>query len=362
MKCFRSATLTALVCFTFISASYAQGACKVEKIEGATVFFDKSSLPAAAPGAHYLIVRGGKNLAEIELDKGSGQGRIVRLFAPDAILPGDLVVVDGAAATIPVGGPPVPENSGTAVVPQPRVSTAGVGRAFPADLTLEVAESNYRQLFEARTNKHKFRQVLQQARMDNDENKILGMNKQDAFMWAETLSIGLGPAGFWGDPGFLLSNAYYAWMSNRDRNKLFEGVEVQLEAEVTVWDPALLESYAQYAAIVNGLTDSKQYPEFVRNLQAQRGVTSGKVFEVKLRNIGKIKAQLSPFNWHVFMLGPNGTKVPASRYDPALDRQIDPDREVSGNVYFPNAPTDRLVLSLEDMYGDRTDMEFHFEQ
>ncbi len=357
----RNSLLSAVVGFGLSAQVFAQSTCKIDKIEGATVFFDKSSLPTTTtPGAHFLVMRGTKSLAEIEVDRATGQGRIVRLFAPDAILPGDLVVVDDSTANAPVS-PTVPKasqeaNSSTVSTPPtlPRLAL----KSLPADLTLDVAEDNYRRLFEARTQRHKFRQVLQQARMDNDENKILGMNQQDAYMVAESLSIGLGPSGFWGDPTFLLSSAYYAWMSNRDRNKLFAGVEVQLEAEVTAWDPALLESYGQYAAMVNGLTDTQKYSEFVRNLQAQRGVANGKVFEVKLKNIGQIKAQLSPFNWHAFMQGPNGTKVPASRYDAALDRQIDPGREVSGNVYFPNAPGDHLVLSLEDMYGDRHDMEF----
>lgn len=346
--------VSASVCLPLL----AQTPCKVDKLEGATVFFDKSGLPGLTPGSHLTVLRAGRALAELEVGKTPGQARVVRLHAAEPILPGDQIV--SAGEVLPsgpaVGGPPQEKPSAN-VGKTPTVNTSSTVPAL-ADLTLEGAESQYRDSFESHTHRAKFRQVLQSATFQPDEPKFLGMNQSDVVMWADVLSVNLGPGGFWGDPTFLLSSAYGAYMANRTRNQLFAGIEVQLEAEVTLWDDSLVTSYGQYTALVNGITDPKQYTAHMNNLFAQKGSKQGKVFDVKLKNIGQVKAQLSPFNWHIFMQGPNGTKVSALRYDQALDRQLDAGKEVSGAVYFPNTPAEEIVVSLEDMYGDRKDFNF----
>ncbi|CAN0372746.1 unnamed protein product [Phaeothamnion confervicola] len=145
---------------------------------------------------------------------------------------------------------------------------------------------------------------------------------------------------------------------------MFEPYEVKVRTEVTLWDQELLESYGQYAALVNGFSEPNKYQDFMRNLAAQKGLNGGRVFEVRIRNIGQLKAQLSPFNWHMFMVGPNQSRVGAVRYDAPLDRLIEPGREVSGNVYFPIVPSSgsRVQVVMEDIYGARGELEFSIDR
>ena len=335
----------------------------VTKVEGASVTLNRGKDQSLAPGAHLFISRGGKNLAEVEVsqvDESSSQARIVRVFGGDSILTGDLVTTESIAGGEATPGPSagLPGVLNPASVPPARMQF----KPLPLDLTLEQAEQAYRETFQVRTQKKDFRQVVSSAQGRGES--MPGMDAMNIYMTADMLATSFGPGGFYGDPTMLLMSAWGAMEGKKQREKLFDSMDVKVRAEVTLWDQELLETYGQYAALVNGFSEPGKYQDFMRNLAAQKGVGSGRVFEVRLRNTGQLKAQLSPFNWHIFMIGPNQSRVGAIKYDNPLDRLIEPGREVSGNVYFPTvpSPSSTVQVVLEDMYGDRGELEFSLER
>ena len=330
------------------------------KVEGATVTLNRGRDEQIQAGTHLFIVRAGKTLAEVEVDQvgeTSSRAKVVRIFGSDSCLAGDVVNTENSnsgTTYVPTGGPP---GTGPATLPRTQQF-----RPLPLDLTMESAESRYRDSYEARTQRKDFRQVVTAVR--SNEEMMPGMQLTNIYMAADLVATSFGPGGFYGDPSYLLMSAWQAYEGRRQRDKLFDAMDVKLQAEVTLWDQDLLESYGQYAALVNGFSEPHKYQDFMRNLASQKGVTGGRVFEVRLRNTGQLKAQLAPFNWHIFMVGPNESKVGALRYDPALDRQIDPKREVSGNVYFPMVASSgsKVQIVLEDMYGDRGQIDFSIDR
>jgi hypothetical protein len=186
----------------------------------------------------------------------------------------------------------------------------------------------------------------------------------NTYMAVDALTSSFGPGGFYGDPGMLLLSAGMAFTAKQQRDQMFSTVEAKVEIEATYWDMPLMERYAQYVAVTSGQTSAAAYRALRNNLVAQKGVADGEVFEVRLRNRGKTKVQLSPFHWHMFLAGPNNSRVAATRYDQVLDRALEPGEEVAGNVYFQKFPTlgDNLVVYYEDIYGDRGSEKFPMHQ
>jgi len=102
------------------------------------------------------------------------------------------------------------------------------------------------------------------------------------------------------------------------------------------------------------------------SLYAQKGLDRYVVFNVKLINKGPGTVQLSPFHWHMYVLDAQGNRVKAERYDQVLDRTLNPDQWVEGNIYFmkvdvagrPLLPPGKVKVALEDILGDRGEMSF----
>ena len=313
----------------------------VQKVEGATVTFSALGNEGLKVGDRLKVTRNGQEVAEVEIQQvagGSIKSRVVQVFANEGPVAGDSLIAPTPTGT---GGP-----------------TASRGaNASLNGLSLEAAEQRYRERFERATERHEFRQVPVTSR--NMDDTLPGYNAMDIYMAADLLGSSFGPGGFYGDPTLLMMSAYSAIVAKQERDRLYDSVDVQVQIEVTHWDEPLLESYVQYAALSGGQTAPDQYNALRNSIFAQKGVSTNQVFEVRLKNTGQLKAQLSPFHWHIFMAGPNNSRVGATRYDQVLDRQLTSGQEVSGNVYFPKVPgTGKLLVLLEDIYGDRGTLEF----
>lgn len=139
--------------------------------------------------------------------------------------------------------------------------------------------------------------------------------------------------------------------------------------EVVYWDEALTNSYANYYTYKETFLDANKKEEVRQSLLAQKGVQTSAVFQVRIRNRGPGTLQLAPFDWHAYLLDPDGNRVKAERYDEILDKAMNPGQEVQGYVYFPRRDPlgrsyvgDPVQLMIEDVFGERTIVRWDFRK
>jgi hypothetical protein len=131
--------------------------------------------------------------------------------------------------------------------------------------------------------------------------------------------------------------------------------------EIVYWDRQLAMAYADYYVYKEATTDPARIGEIRRSIMAQKGVDGSVVLQVKISNRGPGTLQLAPFDWHVYLLGTNGTQVKAERYDEMLDKSLNPNQETQGYIYFPRTDPqghsylgDELTLEMDDIEGEHT--------
>ena len=196
--------------------------------------------------------------------------------------------------------------------------------------------------------------------MQTAEMMSLGVEAYNAYrLYDMTNSLGLDPTGFY-SPWWLAASAVNVAGNQIARKKMYEGQRVRVDVEVTHWDSDLVDLQTEVAAAEKGLSVTETLAQKVQ-MQQQRGVDKYTVFEVTLKNVGKLPADMGNFKYRMFMLSNEDRPISASRVDSVLDSKLQPGDEVRGMVYFPKivaAGQENLKVVFENMFGDRGDLEF----
>jgi hypothetical protein len=172
--------------------------------------------------------------------------------------------------------------------------------------------------------------------------------------------LGLNASGSFYSPWWLAASAVNMVGSSMAQKKMYEGYRVRVDVEVVHWDSDLVDMQTEVMAAEKGLSVSETLAQKVLMAQ-KRGVDKYTVFEVTLKNVGKLPADMSNFKYRMFMTSAEGQPIAASRIDAVLDKKLAPGDEVKGMVYFPKivaAGQQNLKIVFENMFGDRGDLEF----
>lgn len=135
--------------------------------------------------------------------------------------------------------------------------------------------------------------------------------------------------------------------------------------------PANLESYIMviyldehvamartiFYAYKETIYDEAYLKRYYRNLIDKTKVDEMAVFKVEIFNGSTVPLPLSPFAYRMYLIGANGRRYKAIKYDPQLDTNVPPRGKVSGFVYFPKydmVTGERLVkgtvkISIEEI-------------
>jgi len=340
-----------------------QGA--VVRVQGEVVTINRGEQDKVKRGDRWMVYHDGKAVAELQVEQVGEYSSLARITQKLGAAPaaGDLVS-SGSPTDAPVvitparGGPPDDETAPPRIASaNPPITSPGLATA-PRSQNLQELEERYKEMFESRTQSKDFRQTAGSPRSHNDNYP--GMDLMNLYSNLDLLFSSFGPGGtFYGDPATLILTAGSNIAGSQARDRLYEAVDSQFQIQVTYWDEKLMDAYADYVAVTEGKGSPDKMVQIKNSLFQQKGVNRNRVFEVRMRNIGRVQGQLSPFHWHIFMAGPGGSHIKPERYDNVLDRSLNPGQEVTGNVYFPNAEFEGgMTILLEDIFGDRAQFEF----
>ena len=171
--------------------------------------------------------------------------------------------------------------------------------------------------------------------------------------------IGLDPTGF-ASPWWIAASAANMVGNQITQKRMFDAQKVKLDVEVTHWDDQLVDIRTEVMAAENGLSLEETLAQKVV-MQQKTGVDKYAVFEVRMKNVGKLPAPVGNFKYKMFLLSAEGKPKSASRVDPVLDKTLQPGDEVRGMVYFPKivaAGQEHLRVAFEQMFGDRGELKF----
>ena len=132
-----------------------------------------------------------------------------------------------------------------------------------------------------------------------------------------------------------------------------ESQRVRVDVEAIYWDGDLSDLAAEVAAAEEGLSVQETLTKKVE-MAAQRGVDRYTVFELHIKNVGRLPAKLEPMKYRVFLLSNEEQPIAASRVDAVLDATLQPGDDIRGMVYFPKivaAGQSELKLAFEQMFG-----------
>lgn len=196
---------------------------------------------------------------------------------------------------------------------------------------------------------------LQTAQLMN-----LGVEAYNVYrLYDLTQSIGLDPTGY-ASPWWIAASAVNMVGSQLTQKNMNDSHRIRVDAEVVYWDEQLADAQAEVKALEQGFSLADTMTEQVANRQ-RIGVDKYTVFEVKLKNVGKLPAATQNFKYKMFMMSNEERPISASRVDEVLDKTLQPGDEVRGMIYFPKivaAGQTHLRVVFEQMFGDRGEMKF----
>lgn len=229
--------------------------------------------------------------------------------------------------------------------------------------TLDQLRRRYKRAIADRTERRKFKTRLQGGGgnvLTSPQMMNLGIEAYNAYqMYDLTRSIGLDPTGLY-NPWWLAASAVNVVTSEVARNNMNNRRKVKVQVEVTYWDEKLVDLQTEVAAAEAGLSLTDTLAQKA-TMHSKRGVDKYTVFEVVMKNVGKLPAQTGDFKYKMFLVSTEGRPISASRVDGVLDKTLQPGDEVRGMVYFPKivaAGQKKLKVAFEQMYGDRGDLTF----
>ena len=317
-----------LLCLLLCLAALADAT--VVRNNGAEVVIGQGVQQGVRPGSRFVVVRDGVPVGELEVTLVDENEAISRLVNGEA-RPGDAIRANAAIPSTGTGGPPnqsLPET------------------AYSAEQA-ENYENRWKETARSHSRTQTFEAVNQQARTDSGT---------DMMMWMNIATLGLtsfGPGGFMGSPQVIAMTAsdmigQNVWMGNYYQ-------DAKVEITVTSWDSQMVDSYSDYTAYKESRGNLGQMAALKQIIVSQKGVDQNQVFEVRIRNTGPVICQLSPFNFHMFLLV-DDRRVQCDRYDQILDKALNPGEETVGQVFFPrlSGGSDARV-SLDDILGNHED-------
>lgn len=322
----------------WLAPAQAETAAVVIEADGAAFTLNRGQAEGVNPGDRWQVYRNGSRVGEAVVDS------VAEYTARASMLPGSSFVQAGdLVSTGSVTG------WSSASEAAPRVASRTLGGQ-----SRERAEDAYRDLLNDRTQGRGFETPTPANTADTMQDVWSAYHMYDLVSTQWTLD-----GAYVGDPSMIMW-AVGGMISDRNAShQMYDGQTVRVDVEVTYWDEELMDRYSDYVA-AREATTVEQALQLKSSLYAQKGVGEYTVFEVRLKNVGRVAANLKPFKWHMYLMGPDGRPLEAVRYDASLDSQLNPEQEVAGNVYFPRAggAQDKLVVVFENMFGDRGNLEF----
>lgn len=227
--------------------------------------------------------------------------------------------------------------------------------------SLDQLKKSYKKLLSKRTERRGFVTPVGGAGgIPTGELMGLGVEAYNTYrLYDMTRSMGLDPTGMY-NPWWLAASAVNVAGGQLTRNKMYEGMRVRVDVEATYWDQALVDLQTEVSAAERGLSLTQTLEEKVVR-QQRKGIDKYTVFEVVLKNVGKLPAEMGEFKYRMFMMSAEGRPISASRIDPVLNETLQPGDEVRGMVYFPKivaAGQKDLRIVFENMFGDQGDLRF----
>ena len=222
--------------------------------------------------------------------------------------------------------------------------------------------NKYKRAIKDRTKRKGFRTKLAGggANIQTAQLMNLGMEAYNVSrMYSITRDFGLDPTGFQ-SPWWLAFSAANMVGNSISVNRMNNSQKVKVDVEVIYWDEDLVDLQTEVAAAEKGLSITDTLGQKVL-MQQKRGVDKYTVFEVSMRNVGKLPAKTGQFAYKMFLESNEDKPIAASRLDPVLDNTLQPGDEVRGMIYFPKitaAGQDTLTVRFEQMFGDRGEMHF----
>lgn len=324
--------------------------------EGGEVVVNRGVEDQVTPGTHWYVYRNGKPVAELEVELVDSYTSKARVVQGSGVQVGDKVT-DKAFTTAPVPAAvetPVAASTPAGAATPASAATPAAGRTATPSVTAGDAQKSYDKLLAGATRTHTFKGGAQAS----TDIKIDPLNTLNMFT-----TFGYG-GQYWMNPWNIISVTGAGAATNVANSTLYK--DNQLQIQVTWWNEALLEGYADSMALRENKSSVEDRLAMRASLFAQKGLDRYHVFHVRLANRGPGTVQVSPFHWHMYLTDAQGNRVKADRYDQVLDRTLNPDQTVEGSIYFmkvdvagrPILPPGKVKVVLEDILGERAEMSF----
>lgn len=339
----------------------------VTRIQGADVVVNLGQQKVQPGMRLYVYDAQGRALATVQVtdvDEASSHVQIVAM-EPGASLNVGSTVSDRAYA--PSGVPPLPSVSPVApvavpaarpVAPLPGASplagaSPGIARLDADGKPIDEVKA-FKDAVKAHTVIHNFR---------GGKPGTVKINSWDAWNIVSTVGILGSPYGAIMNPWLIAGTGFGMYNTYNYSSRM--NVRAKSSVQIVYWDADMATAYANYYVYKEGIADPVRREELRRSLMAQKGVQTSAVFQLRIHNAGPSTLQISPFDWHCYMIDPLGNRVKAERYDESLDKVLNPGQEADGYIFFPRrdplgkeyvASPPKLVL--EDIFGERATIRF----
>ncbi len=231
-------------------------------------------------------------------------------------------------------------------------------RTTPTQRSVSQLQNQYRNALKKRTKARGFSTPTPYRHQNAFNSGLEAYNLYSVYDYAATR---FDPTGaFVGNPLTMATLAANFFQRQQMTNQLWDTQKVRLDLEVTLWDEALVDLQTEVMAAEQGLSVQETLTQKIQRL-TERGVDRYMVFEVHVKNVGQLPAQLEPFKYRVFLMSAEGQPIGVSKIDEALDQTLQPGDEVRGFLYFPKIVAQgqkELRLAFEQMFGDRGTIVF----
>ncbi|HXE73346.1 MAG TPA: hypothetical protein VNO81_11870 [Candidatus Nitrosotenuis sp.] len=353
-------SLTVLLMTILATAWLASGARAaaqgmVTRVEGEEVVVNRGAQDQMIPGSRWYVYRMGRPVAQIEItlvDQYSSRARIVEgggVQVGDQFNDRPFAQAPASAGETAAPPPAAPPGAGNPGLPP----EAAGSPALDQESRQEIQES-YERYLASRTATRTFAGGAQ-AKKDVQLNPWMLLN----------LAGSWGANGQWiASPQVLVATGAEAIGTNTITHDIYKDSKVDIS--VTWWDDGLVERYADQMALREGRFSVQDRLSMRASLFAQKGLDRFLAFSVTIKNHGPGSVQFAPFHWHIYLIDAQGNRLKAERYDQVLDKTLNPNQQVEGNVYFlrndaagrPVTGSGPVTLVLADIFGQQQDIRF----
>lgn len=312
----------------------------VVRVEGSRIVVNRGSMDSVKVGDRFVVMRQGRNIAELVIQNVNiqeSQAVVSQLYTQESVLAGDALSISGQT------------TSTVGLVPRPPKPLT------PNQLTMEQTSQDYEELLRSRTQSQEFTQKWS-GKNDNSNDFTSPMALENM---ATSLGFSIWSGGWWGTADVLMRSANQALLNQQLRDHMMKDYVARIEIEVVRWDTELLDAYCRMQAAQQGMTSLEELNALRSQMAKEKSLDQNDVFQVRIKNIGELNVEMSPFHWHMFLNAPGDKRVAATRYDQVLDRKLNPKQEVVGFITFPRVPNrEDMKVILEDVYGDHGEFSF----